>query len=75
MTETTTTPPRTATVHHRADYRLPDHLIDTVDLRFDLHEDRVDVKALLAVRRNPASRSSWMVSSWSCSRSPSTASA
>ncbi|HJP02602.1 MAG TPA: aminopeptidase N [Planctomycetota bacterium] len=55
MTETTTTPPRTATVHHRADYRLPDHLIDTVDLRFDLHEDRVDVTALLAVRRNPAS--------------------
>ena len=53
MTETTTTPPRSATVHYRADYRIPDFLIDTVDLRFDLHEDHALVTALARVRRNP----------------------
>ncbi|MDP6539793.1 MAG: aminopeptidase N [Planctomycetota bacterium] len=56
MTETTTTPPRSAAVHHRADYRVPDFLIDTVELRFDLHADHATVTALSGVRRNPAAR-------------------
>ncbi len=38
-----------------ADYQAPDFLIDTVDLVFDLGEDKTLVKARLDVRRNPAS--------------------
>ncbi|HEY0833052.1 MAG TPA: aminopeptidase N [Azospirillum sp.] len=41
---------------HLKDYRPPAHLIDTVDLRFDLREDATTVHAVLAVRRNPADR-------------------
>jgi len=37
-----------------ADYRPPAWLIDTVDLRFDLDEERTRVRSLLALRRNPA---------------------
>lgn len=37
----------------RQDYLAPDHLIDTVELEFDLHEDHARVRARLAVRRNP----------------------
>jgi aminopeptidase N len=36
-----------------ADYRVPDFLIDTVDLVFDLGESETRVRAGLAVRRNP----------------------
>ncbi|HYD70915.1 aminopeptidase N [Azospirillum sp.] len=39
---------------HLKDYRPPAHLIDTVDLHFDLREDATTVRAVLAVRRNPA---------------------
>ncbi|HEX3349148.1 MAG TPA: aminopeptidase N [Acetobacteraceae bacterium] len=35
------------------DYRLPDFLVDTVDLTFDLDEAETRVTARLAVRRNP----------------------
>ena len=35
----------------RSSYRVPDFLIDTVDLAFDLHEDRTHVEARLGVRR------------------------
>ena len=35
----------------RSAYRVPDFLIDTVDLAFDLHEDRTHVEARLGVRR------------------------
>jgi aminopeptidase N len=38
-----------------ADYRPPIFLIDTVDLVFDLGEEKTGVKARLAIRRNPAS--------------------
>ncbi|PWC34342.1 aminopeptidase N [Azospirillum sp. TSO35-2] len=36
------------------DYRPPAHLIDTVDLFVDLGEDVTTVRAVLAIRRNPA---------------------
>jgi aminopeptidase N len=36
---------------HRKDYRPPEYLIDTVDLDFDLGEERTVVKAVLDVRR------------------------
>lgn len=36
------------------DYRPSDFLIDTVHLNVDLHEDETHVKAVLAMRRNPA---------------------
>ncbi|MFM1892201.1 MAG: aminopeptidase [Pseudomonadota bacterium] len=36
------------------DYRPPDYLIDTVDLRFDLRARGTRVQAMLALRRNPA---------------------
>ena len=36
------------------DYRPPAHLIDSVDLRFELGEDGTRVRARSAVRRNPA---------------------
>ncbi|TWA70660.1 aminopeptidase N [Azospirillum baldaniorum] len=36
------------------DYRPPAHLIDTVDLFFDLGEDVTTVRAQLGLRRNPA---------------------
>ena len=35
----------------RSAYRVPDYLIDTVDLDFDLHEDEARVEARLGVRR------------------------
>jgi len=35
----------------RRDYRVPDYLIDSVDLDFDLHEDHTRVEARLAIRR------------------------
>jgi aminopeptidase N len=35
----------------RSAYRVPDYLIDTVDLEFDLHEDGTHVDARLGVRR------------------------
>ncbi len=37
------------------DYRVPDFLIDTVDLTFDLFEDGATVTSKLAIRRNPDS--------------------
>ena len=37
-----------------ADYRPPAFVIDTVDLVFELGEEKTSVKARLAVRRNPA---------------------
>ncbi len=37
------------------DYRVPDFLIDTVDLTFDLFEDGATVTAKLEIRRNPES--------------------
>ncbi|MBE7218314.1 MAG: aminopeptidase N, partial [Caulobacteraceae bacterium] len=37
-----------------ADYRPPDHLVDTVELDFDLQPSATRVRARLAVRRNPA---------------------
>ena len=36
------------------DYRVPDFLIDTTELHFELHEDRTVVRSRLALRRNPA---------------------
>jgi aminopeptidase N len=38
-----------------SDYRPPAFLIDTVDLVFDLGEEKTSVKARIALRRNPAS--------------------
>jgi aminopeptidase N len=35
----------------RSAYRVPDYLIDTVDLEFDLHEDGTHVEARLGIRR------------------------
>jgi aminopeptidase N len=36
-----------------ADYKVPRFIVDTVDLVFDLGEDKTAVKARLAIRRNP----------------------
>ena len=36
-----------------ADYRVPDFLVDTVDLTFDLDEAQTVVLSRLALRRNP----------------------
>jgi aminopeptidase N len=38
----------------REDYRPPSHLIDAVELHFDLHEDRALVRARTALRADPA---------------------
>ena len=43
--------PRTV---HRSDYLPPDHLIDEVELRFDLGEEETVVHSVLSMRRNPA---------------------
>ncbi|MBN9559447.1 MAG: aminopeptidase N [Alphaproteobacteria bacterium] len=40
---------------HRADYRVPDFLVDTVDLTFALDPAATLVTSRLGVRRNPAS--------------------
>ncbi len=40
---------------HRADYRVPDFLVDTVDLTFALDPAATLVTSRLAMRRNPAS--------------------
>jgi aminopeptidase N len=45
------------TIHLR-DYRPPSHLIDSVDLRFDLRESGTRVIATLHMRKNPDSASS-----------------
>lgn len=50
MTDSTSAP-RTIRL---ADYRLPDFLIDTVDLHFNLREDGATVRSRLTMRRNPA---------------------
>src|SRR5579859_3324755 len=44
-------PPKTIRL---AEYQVPDFLIDTVDLLFELEEDHTTVKSRLGVRRNPA---------------------
>ncbi|HEV2673621.1 MAG TPA: aminopeptidase N [Aliidongia sp.] len=46
------TPPKTIRL---AEYQVPDFLIDTVDLVFELDEDHATVKSRLGIRRNPAS--------------------
>ncbi len=38
----------------RLDYRPPDYLVDTVELRFELDPSATFVTAALAFRRNPA---------------------
>lgn len=38
------------------DYKVPTHLIPTVELEFDLHETATVVRSRLAVQRNPASK-------------------
>ncbi|HEY3698332.1 MAG TPA: aminopeptidase N [Spongiibacteraceae bacterium] len=38
------------------DYRVPDFLIDTTELHFELHEDKTLVRSQLAMRRNPVAR-------------------
>ena len=48
MTENTPTETR------RLDYRPPEFLVDTVDLRFELDPDATMVRSRLALRRNPA---------------------
>ncbi len=40
---------------HLEDYRVPEFLIDTVDLTFDLFEESTTVTSRLAIRRNPDS--------------------
>jgi len=42
------------TAVHRADYRPPAFLVDTVELHFDLDPTATIVRSRLAVRRNPA---------------------
>ncbi len=39
---------------YRKDYRSPDHWIDSIELAFDLGEERTRVRSRLRVRRNPA---------------------
>jgi aminopeptidase N len=38
------------------DYQVPDYLIDSTDLHFQLDEDRTMVRSTLAMRRNPAAK-------------------
>ena len=38
-----------------SEYKVPAHLVDTVDLRFELFEDGARVHSTLSVRRNPES--------------------
>src|SRR3990167_4784894 len=40
------------------DYRVPNYLVDTIDLEFDLYEEYTVVKSSLAMRANPASSES-----------------
>ena len=35
------------------DYRVPDYLIDTTELHFELHEDHTRVRSKLVLRRHP----------------------
>ena len=53
MNIATTPQPAPPPVIHRADYRPPDWLVNTVDLRFALGLEQTRVTATLAVRRNP----------------------
>ncbi|MGH8800578.1 MAG: hypothetical protein ACREX7_10065, partial [Casimicrobiaceae bacterium] len=38
----------------RLEYRPPSHLVDAVEVRFDLHPDATKVSARFAYRRNPS---------------------
>jgi aminopeptidase N len=40
------------------DYRVPDFLVDTTDLYFELREEKTLVRSRLAMRRNPAAENS-----------------
>lgn len=52
---TTTTQAKAETVYLK-DYRVPDYLIDTVDLEFELGEDFTLVKSRLVIHANPVSQ-------------------
>jgi aminopeptidase N len=41
------------TVHYRKDYRPPDHLVDTIELRFILGEEFTMVQSKIAMKPNP----------------------
>jgi aminopeptidase N len=37
----------------REDYRVPNFLVDTIDLDFDLRDDGTTVRSRMTIRRNP----------------------
>ena len=52
MTEASTAAPITK---YRKDYQPPTHLVDTLELEFDLAEEHTRVRSKMALRENPAS--------------------
>jgi len=56
MTDAATATPTAPTTKYRKDYQPPTHLVDTLELEFDLAEEHTRVRSKMALRENPASR-------------------
>ena len=54
MTDTATATPTRPTTKYRKDYQPPTHLVDTLELEFDLAEEHTRVRSKMTLRENPA---------------------
>ena len=55
MTDASTAAPAAPITKYRKDYQPPTHLVDTLELEFDLAEEHTRVRSKMALRENPAS--------------------
>ena len=56
MTDAAIATPTEPKTKYRKDYQPPTHLVDTLELEFDLAEEHTRVHSKMALRENPASR-------------------
>ncbi|MCH2107000.1 MAG: aminopeptidase N [Planctomycetes bacterium] len=55
MTDAATATPTAPITKYRKDYQPPTHLVDTLELEFDLAEEHTRVRSKMTLRENPAS--------------------
>jgi len=55
MTDAATATPTAPITKYRKDYQPPTHLVDTLELEFDLAEEHTRVRSKMILRENPAS--------------------
>ena len=52
MTDAATASPTQSITRYRKDYRPPTHLVDTLELEFDLADEHTSVRARMTLRSN-----------------------